>query len=468
MKTRLLSAAVAAVLAAGTGLAQSPSLPPIAPIPILPEATSTSGDPPTQVPLKEPAAAAPVAPAPQIAPGTAAMPGPPEMPAAEVPCTACEAGFLDRHTGPRDCFWVRPEYGYLWFAAAKVPVLAQNAATGAILLGGRDQNFNGVSAGYVSFGFWMNDRHTVGLYAGGMMTDKRTVVTAIASDAAGVPGIRRPFVNALTGLDDSLLVAGTQGNTLATGSLASNVSARIDGVDTGTVWNILHCDNRSVNFLFGVRYVDLDEQLTVDQATQFVRGGPIYAAPHPAAAVGALTGLQVNDRFRTRNQFFAAQFGLDGEWCVGPVFVGLTPKVAFGTNRQTTDVDGFTTFAGPNGPGQVTVPGGLYAVGIPGGAAGTQGVYGKDVVNRFSVLTDITGKVGVQLTAHVRLTAGYNFLYLSNVARPGLEIQPVINPRVIPASQAFGTTSGPDAPQRAYDRTDYVAHGVIFGLDVRW
>jgi hypothetical protein len=240
----------------------------------------------------------------------------------------------------------------------------------------------------------------------------------------------------------------------------------MDGINAGIAWNVLHCSNYSLNFTFGYRYVDLDEQLAIYQSTHFLTGGPTYLPPHPAAGVGPVSDLQITDRFRTRNQFHGVEFGLDGEWCFGPLFVGIAPKVAFGTNRQTTDVDGSTTFTGPGGT--VTVPGGLYAVGTPTAVAGSEGLLGGNVVNRYAVLADVTGRIGVQLTAYTRITAGYNFMYLNNVARPGLEIQPIINPRVIPASQAFGTNSGPNAPQREFDRTDYVAHGLNFGLEVRY
>ncbi len=466
MKTRLLSATAAALLAAGAGLAQSPSLPPIGPIPQAPDALPTLNELPVTAPQQGDRPAVPKPAVPPIAQDPAVMPGPPVMPAPEQPCTACNDKFTDQHIGPKNCTWVQLQYGYLWFAPAKVPVLAQNTTTGAPLLGGPTQSFSAAPAGFVDFGIWLNERHTVGVYAGGMMSDIRTVENSVASDVLGNPAISRPFVNALTGINDTLLVSGGTGGTTASGAVASTVSARLDGINTGIVWNVNQCDNYSLNFTFGARYIDLDEQLSIYQSTHYLGVGPTYSGTHPAASVGPVSDLQITDRFRTRNQFLGMQFGLDGEWYFGPLFVGIAPKVAFGTNRQTTDVDGSTTFTGQQGT--VTVPGGLYAVGTPGGPPGTEGIFGKDVVSRFAVLADVTGKVGIQLTANARITAGYNFLYLNNVSRPGLEIQSVINPRVIPVSQAFGSTSGPVAPQRAYDRTDYVAHGLNLGLEVRY
>jgi hypothetical protein len=459
MKTRLWTATVAAIWAAGAGLAQSPSLPPINPIPVAPAAAAGPAEPT--------AGATPKQDPPQVPPPPAQPPAaPPTMMAPEQPC-AVEAGrFTDHHAGPADRFWARAEAGYFWLASAKVPVLVQDA-TGAAVLGGHTQGYDRFAAGSVDFGFWLNDRHTVGFYAGGMMTELRSAGAAVASDAVGTPALSRPFVNAITGLNDTLLVSGTSGATVATGALAYTTAARLSGYAVGLVWNVRHDCDCDLNFTFGYRYLDLDESLAIDQSSHFLAGGPTYLPPHPAAGLGALTDVQITDRFRTRNQFHGVQFGLDAERTVGLFFAGIAPKVAFGTDRQTSDVDGSTTFAGTSGR-TVTVPGGLYAVGIPGGPAGTEGIFGQDVVSRFSVLAEVTGRFGVQLTSNVRLSAGYTFLYLNDVARPGLEIQPVINPRVVPVSQAFGSTSGPVAPRRAYDRTDYVAHGVLFGVEVRY
>jgi hypothetical protein len=462
MKTRLFAAAAAALATAGFGLAQSPSLPSIAPIPIAPLALPGVAEPTApssqqgeqqktpQKPLVDPSA-------PMGAPAPMGTPIP--MAAPEQPCPTCGNQWVDEHLGPQNSFWVRTEYSYLWFAGARVPTLALDSGTGAVLLGGANQSFTGAMAGAVQFGGWLNERHTIGIYGGGMMTDKRSAFVTVASDGAGNPGIVRPFVNALTGQNDVLIVSAPG---VATGSLATNVSARLDGAQGGLVWNVFHCPNYSVNFTFGYRYFDLDEQLSIYQATQFLgANGPVYTGSHPAAGVsanGPLAGLQIDDRFRTRNQFSGVEFGIDGEWCFGPIFVGLTPKVAFGTNRQTVDVDGATTFVGQTG-NTLTVPGGLFAVG---------GLLGHNTVSRFAVLTDITGKVGVQLTAGCRVTVGYNFLYLNTVARPGLELRETVSPRFVPASQAFGSTSGPAAPFPANDRTDYVAHGIVLGLEFRY
>jgi hypothetical protein len=171
----------------------------------------------------------------------------------------------------------------------------------------------------------------------------------------------------------------------------------------------------------------------------------------------------VSDRVRTRNQFFGGQVGGEAEYRLGPGFVNLGTKVGFGPVHQVTEVTGQTT--GPGGSGG---PGGFLAVGaIPAGNIG------RTVTNRFSVLSDTYGSVGVYVTRRVRLGVGYEFLYLTSVARPGRQVLSTIDPRLIPTATAFGgRIPAPDAsglsvpPQTPFDRDDFFAHGVRLLFEV--
>jgi hypothetical protein len=54
------------------------------------------------------------------------------------------------------------------------------------------------------------------------------------------------------------------------------------------------------------------------------------------------------------------------------------------------------------------------------------------------------------------------------VTRPGLQIDPVVNPRLVPVSSTFGATSGPPAPFVTERHDTFYAHGVQFGMEVRY
>jgi hypothetical protein len=60
---------------------------------------------------------------------------------------------------------------------------------------------------------------------------------------------------------------------------------------------------------------------------------------------------------------------------------------------------------------------------------------------------------------------GYNFLYWSNVIRPGNQVDRVINPNLLPPANGLG---GPNRPTFEFHGSDFWAQGVSFGLEFRY
>ena len=71
---------------------------------------------------------------------------------------------------------------------------------------------------------------------------------------------------------------------------------------------------------------------------------------------------------------------------------------------------------------------------------------------------------GVQVTQRLRIYAGYNFLYWSNVVRPGDQINPSINRAQIPLSGAFAPVMQPTQPSPLFRSSDLWVHGIDVGL----
>ena len=67
-------------------------------------------------------------------------------------------------------------------------------------------------------------------------------------------------------------------------------------------------------------------------------------------------------------------------------------------------------------------------------------------------------------TSNLTAFAGYSFLYLSSVARPGDQIDRSVNPTLIPTNPSFGVPFGPPRPAPIFNHTDFHAHGVNLGL----
>ena len=64
---------------------------------------------------------------------------------------------------------------------------------------------------------------------------------------------------------------------------------------------------------------------------------------------------------------------------------------------------------------------------------------------------------------------GGTFLYISNVARPGDQIDRVVNRTELPSSQSFSPlVGGPVRPAFNWSGTDFWATGVSFGIGLRF
>jgi hypothetical protein len=226
------------------------------------------------------------------------------------------------------------------------------------------------------------------------------------------------------------------------GAPTATSSSQLWGAETNVVGNAVGCNGLAIDLLGGLRYVDLDETLAVAQAGNSPAGGGSFAA---------------TDSLRTRNQFFGGQLGSQVEMRFGRLYTNLLGKVAVGNVHQVVDVSGTTTASGSGG--SATVPGGVLAAGANSG---------RQSHDEFGVVPEVNFNVGYQLSPCVRLYAGYTFLYLNDVARPGDQGNATTNTALVPAGPQFGTPGGPTLPGQPFNRTDYWAQGINIGLALRY
>ncbi|TVP95887.1 MAG: hypothetical protein EA381_18005 [Planctomycetaceae bacterium] len=116
------------------------------------------------------------------------------------------------------------------------------------------------------------------------------------------------------------------------------------------------------------------------------------------------------DRFDTRNEFHGGQLGTELTLYRGPWSASSLTKVHLGNMSQWVSVDGYSSqqIIGPNSIVQQNE--GLFA---RGNALGTQR---RD---EFAFVPEVNLRLGYQFRKHVSLHAGYSFLYWSNVAMAG-------------------------------------------------
>src|SRR5262249_10830358 len=119
-------------------------------------------------------------------------------------------------------------------------------------------------------------------------------------------------------------------------------------------------------------------------------------------------------------------------------------------------VNGATTIGVPGAP-PVTNLGGLLAL------SSNIGQRSKD---RTVVIPQLGVQVGYQITCNLRAYVGYTFLYWSEVARAGNQIDLAVNPNPLPP--VTPPVSGPLRPAPRFENTSFWAQGFDLGLEFRF
>jgi hypothetical protein len=354
--------------------------------------------------------------------------------------------------------WVSTEYLLWWVKNGPLPVplvsgnndpgtIAALTDPGTRVLFGAGSNRNldyGTFAGLrVSAGAWLDDQATFGVESSGFLLEQRSVLFNAASTGGLTPIVSIPF-NATEPflLNPAGETSFNSGN--APNSVTASSSTRLWGADANFLVSASRGQGVNLVLLAGFRYLDLQEdQNLADQIFDSVTNGT----------------LTVADRFGTRNQFYGGQIGAKAGMTFGRLTLDTVVKVALGDDHETLTINGATTvtrgaFDLPTG----VTPQGVFAV------PSNIGRYQKDV---FTVVPEVGVTVGYGLTDHLRAFVGYNFLYISDVVRPGTQINRNINPT---QNTLFGggTPSGPLVPIGAMHSTDFWAQGVTFGLELRF
>ena len=83
----------------------------------------------------------------------------------------------------------------------------------------------------------------------------------------------------------------------------------------------------------------------------------------------------------------------------------------------------------------------------------------------LAMLPELATNVGLYLTPRLRWTVGYTFFYLSNVVRPGDQVDLDVNTQFLPPPEPI---TGLRRPDFVFRTTDFWAQGLNTGLDFRW
>jgi hypothetical protein len=363
---------------------------------------------------------------------------------------------VHKAAGGPDCFYYDIELMYYWFRSMPVtaPLLSagpigSSARPGvedgvSVLYGGRTYDQSPFASLRQTLGFWCAD-HCWGMEASAFLTEQKAQVYHFDGPIDGRVVLARPNINALTGVPDSVLISSPPN---FGGSAGVYANSRAGGAELNFLKSCAYYDKFKFNALFGFRWMTLNEQIRVDSHSVLTDQNP---ADPPVR--------DITDNFTTRNDFYGLQPGFQAEWRHNRWYVDATAKVAVGFTHEMLDIHGTTRF----------VDAGIENI-VPFGAFTLQPNSGDHSTKQFAYLPEGTIKLGYNWTQRLSTYIGYDGLYISNVVRPGPQINPVINPTLLPISQVYNPQFpfGPPEPSLLFKKSDFYMQGLTLGLSFRY
>jgi hypothetical protein len=364
-------------------------------------------------------------------------------------------------------FWVRGEYLYWWPSGMRTPPLVTTSAAGTAradagvlgepatrtLFGNEEINDQGMSGFRIRSGFWLDPSRTLGLEGEYFFLDQSD--SQFSATSTGSPILARPFFDALNGQNTAALVAfpGVIRCSVDGGARTEfqSVGARLR-VNLGE--GSLECLDPSicnlggmagtgyrVDGLVGYRYFQLDDSIQITERSTSLRSNL------PGSFV-------IRDLFETKNEFHGGEVGMTYEVLNGPWVLDMLVKVAIGNNRQLVRA---------NGQSDITEAG--ITETYNSGMLVQRSNRGEFEQNRFAMLPELGINLGYHLTPNWRATVGYSLLYLGGIVRAGDQIDLDLNPNLLPPE--VSPFAGPLRPQVLFRETDFWAHGLSVGLELR-
>lgn len=398
-----------------------------------------------------------------LAQGNAVPPSPSTIGQAQPDRSSNEPGILrgSELTAVNNRVYGSAEYLLWWMKGTPTPPLLTTSTSsntmflGAVgtsgtqvLVGGSHFGTAQHSGGQLGAGYWFDDNHAIGVELNGFALDLGGEHYFASSGGSYV--LARPFADT-AGNANALIVAGTQSSTgvLDSGAIEIRYRGNMWGADANVRSNVWNGGFLDVDLVAGLRTLGLDESLEIEQQSS------------PTSTTNAGTVRDVYDMFKTANRFYGGQVGMLAKFTMGRWFLGLSAKVAIGGTQSYVTIDGRMDASVLSNSVLDTTQSGVSA----GGLLASPTNIGNYTNNRFSFVPEAGVKFGYQITPRWRVIAGYNFLYWSNVGRPGSQIDTVLSGRGLIRPNP---TSVSNRPRYLFTESDIWAQGVNLGLDFRF
>ena len=345
-------------------------------------------------------------------------------------------------------FWLDVE-ALIWWSKSQplsVPVVttgpaSQGANAGGIGVPGtaslnQPLNYGAAGGARLTLGGWCDVSHTWGIEGDLFSLGQQSTGFSVYDHSGnGSMVINEPVIGAPYSTQVS--APGVE-----TGGVAVSSTSQFWGGGINGLYNLMRRDGWTVNLMGGFRYLQLNEQINIvansglfTTTTYTDNMGNTLATAPPGSTVAVI------DHFGTRNDFYGGQVGVKFQYMSDRWSVNGMTTLALGGTHESVSVNGVTNVY-PVNAAPVYLLGGNYAT-------LQSGRYWED---RFAAVPGFQLTLGYQFTPFIRGTIGYNFLLISNVVRPGNQID--------------NTYDGVVHPLVPMTNTSYWTQGINLGLQV--
>jgi hypothetical protein len=360
----------------------------------------------------------------------------------------------------QDRVWLRGEYLQWWTAGMQTPPLVTTSPAGtprlqagvlgapgtSVLFGDQEINGDSTSGIRIDGGFWFTPQSSWGIE--GEIIALQSQGDGFTSTAANNQIVARPVFNILIPAETAQLIdfPGVANGSLSVSTGTEFKSYLINARAALMPTTMLPCDACQrpdrLDWIVGYRRMELDDSVGFSQSIQSLE----------STVPGTIA---VQESFRTSNQFNGLQLGTIYQANFQRVWFESMLRVGIGSNTQTVNIAGNTTIT-EFGVSE-TFNGGLLA------QRSNIGSYER---NQFTMVPEAGVTFGFRLTRCLNATVGYSALYFPNVARAGDQIDRDLNPNLIP--EEIVPFSGPLRPGFRFVESDYWAHGLNLGAELRF
>jgi hypothetical protein len=378
----------------------------------------------------------------------------------------------DGRTADNNRLWLSTDYLLWWLKKSPLPVplvtttsdltsqppAALGQSGTSIVLGNQDLGLGSHSGGRFGAGGWIDGHRSIGLEGDYFFLASRTVTQGVASTGQpGAPVLATPFFNADTAAESSFPLASP--GTLA-GGASLTLSDRLHGAEANGVVAVVSSPGLRFEVLGGFRYLDFRENLTFVTASTGIE-------PPDQSNNGLI--LNTLDQFDTDNRYYGWQVGVRGEYRFENLILGASVKLGLGDMDETTTINGaaLTNF--------FNTPPGCPFTGVPAQVVPGSGTFaqpsnvGRTSRHVFVFVPEVAARVGYQFAPWARAFIGYDFLYVSNVARPGELIDRNFNVSQTVQNAVAGNSAAPGSlPAVNLTGSSFWAQGLNVGLEFRY